>query len=185
MRAIKFRAWDDDAEKMIYSPCGNGEREYYIGWQGDDGTWVMMYDHRQKYVTLDNLMQYTGIDAEDGKEIYEGDIVETLDHSESAEVIFLDGAFMLKFICDDSTGELSDYPVKIIGNIYENPDLPAELERVDTEERYRYLLGRLNIKGDMDEQATIAGNVRRIGKELGYDKEKVQQDIQAEYNKLK
>ena len=185
MRKIKFRAWDEDAEKMVYSPCGNGERDYYIGWNGDDGTWTMMYDHRGKYNCLDNLMQYTGIDAEDGREIYEGDIVETLDHSESAEVIFLDGAFMLKFICDDSTGELPNYLVRILGNIYENPNLPAELERADMEERYRYLLGRLNIKGDMDEQATIAGNVRRIGKELGYDKAKVQQDIQAEYNKLK
>lgn len=75
------------------------------------------------------LMQYTGLKDKNGKEIYEGDIVEVIDKYAkrvfTGEVSFIDASFVIKN--DYSTNyRWMDYDVKVIGNIYENPELMEE-----------------------------------------------------------
>ena len=78
------------------------------------------------------IMQYTGLKDKNGKEIYEGDICETVTYSGkpfgTIDVVkFSGGAFKLTDIedallpipLDDSDIQ----SVEVIGNIYENPEL--------------------------------------------------------------
>ena len=75
------------------------------------------------------VMQFTGLCDKNGKEIYEGDIVNCVDTNPTIlEVKFIEGGF-----CCTSSNILpfdinSFYPsigcrIEVIGNIYENPEL--------------------------------------------------------------
>jgi uncharacterized phage protein (TIGR01671 family) len=104
MREIKFRVYDEEVKK-IYE--------------------VETWDELQ----MPNVMQYTGLLDKNNKEIYEGDIVEIQkgDNCEKFEVLYQGSCFSIKII-----GNI-DLPIvridraieyiKIIGNIYENPEL--------------------------------------------------------------
>ena len=69
----------------------------------------------------EKLMQFTGLKDIEGKEIYEGDII--LGYNNPHVVTFADGAFYLTY--KNSSVRLSRTcgALKIIGNIYENPEL--------------------------------------------------------------
>lgn len=56
MREIKFRGWDKEIEAIV-----------------DYGSFIPQYEYENGIV---NLMQYTGLKDKNGKEIYEGDILE-------------------------------------------------------------------------------------------------------------
>ncbi len=72
--------------------------------------------------------QYTGLHDKNRKEIYEGDIVEITRPCilERGEVKFINGCFDIKskdtllmlYQC-----EINNFKLKIIGNIYDNPEL--------------------------------------------------------------
>lgn len=134
MREIKFRAWDKDKKSMIYQENGKEGIEFNFG--GISPT-VVVWDYQPRLVNgecIDDyqayhpedfeLMQYTGLKDKNGKEIYEGDIVEFLDTVEGGvyryEVEFKDGMFTF-----DGGNAIGDYddPIEIIGNRYENGDL--------------------------------------------------------------
>ena len=135
MREIKFRAWDKKHKlispvgridfgktALIYQPV---ETENDIEWTGED-------------VPLDRLelMQFTGLKDKNGKEIYEGDIIEFEEPiMESAvlkcPIVFWEGMFVAEWdensrvnrFTLDEINRHSDTDFEVIGNIYENPDL--------------------------------------------------------------
>lgn len=135
MREIKFRVWDtakkqpmmhfgpqfsldDDQDNLTFGP-GDGSRVL-----GD-------YDSGERFV----LMQFTGLLDKNGKEVYEGDIVNCSSGCPH-EVVWLDAVpssgiggmpgFYLSGLNDGySWSFIEGYPVdeEVIGNIYENSDL--------------------------------------------------------------
>ena len=120
----KFRAWDKREGKII--PVWN------IEFMPDGGDGEDVNNHRD--ITRCILMQYTGLKDGDGKEVYEGDIVEFEGNYTTAEkcgkkigVVEWDYAGFIIRVGEhdynfDETNEFYAYS-KVLGNIYENPEL--------------------------------------------------------------
>jgi len=108
MREIKFRAWNPHEKIMDFDELIPAQEVWF-----DEGT---------------ILMQYTGLKDKNGREIYEGDVVEVVGHAWRDDwggieevVSWREDGHFFPFGDDDYafTGE----NVKVIGNIYENPEL--------------------------------------------------------------
>jgi len=117
MREIKFRAWDTDIHKMVY--------EHSSGISDYSNWGILRY--------FDEIMQYTGLKDKNGKEIYEGDIIEC-DKLEWYKKAFLSEAEIkekppYREVVEWDFESLSmreddyEYSWTVIGNIYENPEL--------------------------------------------------------------
>lgn len=135
---LKFRAWDKKENKfasvaslVVVRYGSHDDKTRYYGFD----------DYENRFV----LMQYTGLHDKNLIDIYEGDILELDGGAEpfKVEVIFSDGAFRAKV-----PWLKEDYPpllaytifedleegkffkdcviVKVIGNIYQNPELLKE-----------------------------------------------------------
>lgn len=124
MIEIKFRAWDKTTKKWLKSV------EFDISSEGKIKTYGIYHPCE--------LMQYTGLKDRNGKEIWEGDIVEIplrwgKTSPAKCEVLFENGAFMAYSLKEhDIQGKglrwlilsLTDKEgVEIIGNIYEHSNL--------------------------------------------------------------
>lgn len=111
MRKIKFRVWDLDNKEWYHS--SQLVIRPYSGSVTDGATTPNVV-----------LSQCTGVKDKNGKEIYEGDIVEYKTIYEwdkkpikRAKIVFENGMF-------SSAGVIMDLSrSKIIGNIWENPEL--------------------------------------------------------------
>ena len=122
MREFKFRAWDTEKQEMA-TVNFIGLNDYEVGMEDEEcRRW------RATYPYVCRLMQYTGVKDKNGREIYEGDIVEY--KNEYHVIEWDDCKFMAKgFYCssqdtpDDFFSEFAYTNCKVIGNIYENPDL--------------------------------------------------------------
>jgi uncharacterized phage protein (TIGR01671 family) len=128
MRKIKFRVFDKCHKSM-----------HIVGEDTHDS--LTCYDGIVQYYNLQNgegsgehgdyiLMQYTGLKDKNGREIYEGDIVET--DLGKGVVVFDSAAFLIRNLEDDEYYGFEDffslyeggcYLVEVLGNIYENPEL--------------------------------------------------------------
>lgn len=74
MKKIKFRAWDSDQNKMIFT-----FDEYKIMVNDEEGTLFCGGHLPNGDWNEPKLMQYTGLKDKNGKEIYEGDILKFFD----------------------------------------------------------------------------------------------------------
>src|SRR5690625_343596 len=124
MRKIKFRAWDVLEEEMINNVSVH-ENSLII--KIDTDTSVLTEFVPRFNEQWFKVMQYTGLKDKNGREIYEGDILEIkhLMGCETGELIFKYGAFLFD---DGGYSYLGDHLanseyIKVIGNIYENPEL--------------------------------------------------------------
>lgn len=128
MREIKFRAWDKIAKKL-YEIDGLWFEEESVTFEGDG----LGPQNKGRYV----LQQYTGLKDKNDVEIYEGDIVASIERPDiwQALIYFEFGGYRIKdpqnrvggqynmygLLYDIVGDEGNDY--EIIGNIYENPEL--------------------------------------------------------------
>lgn len=124
MRPIKFRAYLK-REKIIIDVrriCWN-EKGYIFG---------IDYSYKAKYVNHfvpfnpNNiiLMQYTGCKDMNGKKIYDGDIVECF--GRIRQIKWSWGRFYIYHPTEpnlDLEEAVTEFGLKVIGNIYENPEL--------------------------------------------------------------
>jgi uncharacterized phage protein (TIGR01671 family) len=139
MREIKFRAWDKKTESMVEvmnldyftnsgctkkSPSHLYVHEYSISFNGETDS--LQYDDISDRF---ELMQYTGLNDKNGKEIYEWDILQWKFNNEDRlyKVLWDNGCgrWLVENINDtkDITHILHDSFTEIVGNIYENPEL--------------------------------------------------------------
>ena len=144
MKKVKFRAWDEGSDRMIFQHdmnCVTGNKEYYFSLY-EESVELLHYDEDYSaYVNCNaELMQYIGLKDKNEKEIYEGDIVKFIDEEvtysdcgydydefiNTGRVIFND-----KLMGWDITNRNMDLEeiwhyseyIEVIGNIYENPEL--------------------------------------------------------------
>lgn len=139
-REIKFRAWNKYSKKMVEPD--------YISCDGDcyDRS-LEPYDGLETVTDEYTLMQFTGLKDENGKEIYEGDIVHTPAKTDNIwEIYWHLNGFCLgrkrkdKSVLDWPTDEngyvcygRSWVDIEVIGNIYENPELIEQKEGISND----------------------------------------------------
>ena len=126
MREIKFRAWDVLNKKML----SWGEVFDLPAWEIFPGT-----PEQRAF----EVMQYTGVNDKNGKEIYEGDIVSVKyiydkRTTDRAQVVWREdkAGFGLKSLKGLTNEEYELYKItaehnlEVMGNIYENKELINE-----------------------------------------------------------
>jgi len=121
MREIKFRMWNPNTKVMVdlkkitpFALHPDLERDHL------DGLFIPFRENMP-------LMQFTGLHDKNGKEIWEGDIVKTI-NEEIGKVVFSIGAFWAEYLWPHNwdpmaPAEIVRSDMKVIGNIYENPEL--------------------------------------------------------------
>ena len=143
-REIKFRVLDTQQIRFLKIHDYIDETWQFNGVAGCGNIGILAYQIRENGVLNSKLIcdnerfkieQFTGLYDKDKTEIYEGDIVERSlfdlkkgDYTRKSEVHFLEGAFCI-YTEDWFSQPLSDdiaKECKIIGNIYENPQLLGE-----------------------------------------------------------
>ena len=125
MREIKFRAWDLENKFMVISST------LKVRILADK----IPIDEIVRYESDFELMQFTGLTDKNGKEIFEGDILKA-DNENFVHVIKYYSEFMSFVMVKNNVesdwfhGGNNDYfsddiktNYKVIGNIYENPEL--------------------------------------------------------------
>lgn len=130
MREIKFRGKSLDSGEWLY-----GDLIHYEWEPGQPYPYIQTGMERNEHgimqtrggrVNPSTIGQYTGWTDKDGKEIYEGDIVEFVyvDYP-VCEVVFDNGSFMHREIGEDVSLVQLRYNlcVEIIGNIHDNSEL--------------------------------------------------------------
>jgi uncharacterized phage protein (TIGR01671 family) len=115
-REIKFRAWDEERKEMFYPT-----QLIPVSYKRNQSTCLTC----QRYTGdgFSTLMQYTGLKDKNGKEIYEGDIIEYPQRQvRDDNVIRWHGSGFWMEHADDGSKFLPS-SMEVIGNIYENPEL--------------------------------------------------------------
>jgi len=149
MRDVKFRVYDDGRMKYPEEYKENRFDNYFIDLNGQLRYYQNCYDGG--FFDTDNakLMQFTGLHDKNGKEIYEGDILQQVhyvfsndeyDHKGFKKLIIQvswgqkEAAFIFKVIKKIDIEMPKDYKEpyrEVIGNIYENPELLKGADNIE------------------------------------------------------
>jgi len=134
MREIKFRAFDGDKKEMILPEYAEREDFHILA----DGQIVETHEYGYERHELTSkrpnswvLMQHTGLKDKNGKDIYEGDIVNQ--EKWISVGVYKQTIGIVKYACckfysdcieewEGSHAELNGN-AEVVGNIYENPNL--------------------------------------------------------------
>lgn len=116
-REIKFRIWNDYDKKMIY-------------WN------ELLKNKLANIFTMPSynkwLMQYTGLHDKNGKEIYEGDILKSMQWNDIYLVKYIGTAFYLCRKGNKGFNKITTWnnaeKSEVVGNIYDNPELLGEAD---------------------------------------------------------
>ncbi|CAF1772701.1 hypothetical protein NRS6084_03906 [Bacillus subtilis] len=135
MREIKFRAWNKEKSIMVYEDEDNSSAY----WDGVCLSDIEMINARLKYSSTYIWMQYTGLKDRNGREIYEGDILQISNKENKdyhMEVLWTGQGFGYTIIRNETkrsgyiVGHHSERGLnfyngasEVIGNIYEDPEL--------------------------------------------------------------
>lgn len=135
MRKIKFRAWSKEYNQMLNVEDINFRDNIIRTHHFENDRPLQLVDCTEKF----KLMQFTGLKDRNGKEIYEGDVVNSIwdftdlfaDEPELGIVNFVvsfdetKAHFLLCPIEDrDDVWKIAiNDVVEVVGNIYENPEL--------------------------------------------------------------
>lgn len=132
----KFRAWDKARNEMNYKVMvGNCDT--------DDENWtcpIIWIEDREKWLHFDDyecIMQSTGLKDKNGKDIFEGDI---LDYKGRKALVRWHGSyasFIYRFVDEPHKRKAEWKPLylaymkcEIIGNIYDNPEILKEKNEI-------------------------------------------------------
>lgn len=123
-REIKFRAWDGQRIIVPALVFSDGESPLEV-----------TSDVVDPKVNL-KWMQFTGLLDKEGREIYEGDILEATrqthekqplrDGNKYSKVVFEDGSFMASQSVQLNSKKIYTHGYVVIGNLYANPELLKE-----------------------------------------------------------
>ena len=130
MREIKFRGF---SKNLIYNEWVYGDLVHYYTDEiyilpQNERYWDIPHDGDE--IIKESIEQYTGLKDKDGKEIYEGDILELTYFDDSKNVMYVSYNDSAKFVLIEQVKNLSinmeffdKENMEVIGNIYEDKEL--------------------------------------------------------------
>lgn len=118
MREIKFRGKRLDGKGWVYGNLLVNKKHSFIAYYDNEE----QYNPHKERIHPETVGQFTGHKDKNGKEIFEGDVVQKEGHV--ATVIFEDGAFWVGGTILHHAN--APHNVEVIGSIYEHPRLLKE-----------------------------------------------------------
>jgi len=117
-RKIKFRAWHLGHKRMF-----TGDELISIDFKKKGA--LLYFQYGWTTLATLHLMQFTGLNDKNGKEIYEGDILKA-NYTDLLTVVFENGSFCFANNINSGSDRLHQNRterLEVVGNIFENPEL--------------------------------------------------------------